>query len=246
METVRNMQVWVKVDREQCFRENGKPPIKLRWVDISKGDETKPNHRSRIVAKEIKTDSRPDLFAPTPLIEHLEYLISRVASSQRSRSPARPMVQDVKKAYFFAEATRRMFIELPPEDSEPGRVGLLKKSRYGTRDAALNRTAAYNSVLCDKLGLVQGKSTPCALFHPRYKIRTVVHGTISCQRVRSTTMNAFLKKHCDIKTEIVGPEPECVKQLKIRNRIVTLEKSGIAWEPDPRHAEIVIDQLGLT
>ena len=55
LETVRKMKVWVKVDREQCFRDTGKPPIKLRWVDINKGDETKPNHRSRIVAKEIKT-----------------------------------------------------------------------------------------------------------------------------------------------------------------------------------------------
>ena len=66
METIRRMQVWVKVDRDQCTRDTGKPPIKLRWVDINKGDEGKPNHRSRIVAKEIKTNSRPDLFAATP------------------------------------------------------------------------------------------------------------------------------------------------------------------------------------
>ena len=61
------------------------------------------------------------------------------------------MVQDVKKAYFFADATRKIYIELPPEDHEPGKVGLLKKSLYGTRDAALNWTAAYTSVLVDKL-----------------------------------------------------------------------------------------------
>ena len=65
METIRRMKVWVKVDREQCLRETGRPPIKLRWVDINKGDENKPNHRSRIVAKEIKTNNRPDLFAAT-------------------------------------------------------------------------------------------------------------------------------------------------------------------------------------
>ena len=81
LETVKKMKVWVKVDREQCFRDTGKPPIKLRWVDINKGDEAKPNHRSRIVAKEIKTNNRPDLFAATPPIEHIKYLVSRVASS---------------------------------------------------------------------------------------------------------------------------------------------------------------------
>ena len=66
MATVKKMEVWIKVDREQCYKETGKPPIKLRWVDINKGDEGKPNHRSRIVAKEIETSNRPDLFAATP------------------------------------------------------------------------------------------------------------------------------------------------------------------------------------
>ena len=75
------------------------------------------------------------------------------------------MVQDVKKAYFFAEAIRKIFIELPPEDYEQGKVCLLKTSLYSTKDAALNWTAAYTSVLVDKIGFKQGMSTPCAFFH---------------------------------------------------------------------------------
>ena len=51
--TVKKMNVWVKVDRDQCMRETGRPPIKLRWVDVNKGDNMKPNYRSRIVAKGI-------------------------------------------------------------------------------------------------------------------------------------------------------------------------------------------------
>ena len=81
---MKKMRVWVKVDREQCLRETGRPPIKLRRVDVNKGDKKKPNYRIRIVAKEIKTHNRPDLFAATPPIENIKYLISRVASSQRS------------------------------------------------------------------------------------------------------------------------------------------------------------------
>ena len=72
MATVKRMQVWIKVDRDRCIRETGRPPIKLRWVDVNKGDEKKPNYRSRIVAKEIRTDSRPDLFAATPPVEHIK------------------------------------------------------------------------------------------------------------------------------------------------------------------------------
>ena len=94
LDTVRKMKVWVKVDREQCFKDTGRPPIKLRWVDVNKGDDSKPKYRSRIAAKEIKTNNRPDLFAATPPIEHIKYLISRVASGQRGRHPSRLMIQD--------------------------------------------------------------------------------------------------------------------------------------------------------
>ena len=52
------------------------------------------------------------------------------------------MIQDISKAYFFAPATRDIYIELPPEDAEPGVVGRLEKSSYGTRDAE-----AYTRVL---------------------------------------------------------------------------------------------------
>ena len=80
LSVVKKMQVWRKVKREECFRATGRAPIKLRWVDISKGDELHPTNRSRIVAKEIKIDSRPELVAATPPLEFLKYLISRCAS----------------------------------------------------------------------------------------------------------------------------------------------------------------------
>ena len=243
--TVKKMHVWVKVDREQCFRETGRPPIKLRWVDVNKGDCSKPNYRSRIVAKEIKTHNRPDLFAATPPIENIKYLISRVASSQRGGRPTVLMVQDIKKAYFFAPATRRVFIELPPEESEPGRVGLLQKSLYGTRDAALNWTTAYTSALVDRMGFVQGKATPCAFYNEKLQVRTVVHGDDFVSEGPEQgllIMDGMLRKEFEVKTEILGPEKRHVQELKILNRIVTWEKGGIAWEPDPRHAELIIGQ----
>ena len=72
--------------------------------------------------------------------------MSRCASSQLGSRPTKLMVQDVKKAYFFAPATRRVFIELPPEAHEAGKVGLLKQSLYGPRDAAISRPNCLGSV----------------------------------------------------------------------------------------------------
>ena len=48
------------------------------------------------------------------------------------------MVNDVSRAYFYAPATRSLFVELPSEDEEAdmGEVGRLNVCLYGTRDAA--------------------------------------------------------------------------------------------------------------
>ena len=48
------------------------------------------------------------------------------------------MFNDVSRAYFYARATRDIYIELPEEDLEAnqGEVGKLNLCLYGTRDAA--------------------------------------------------------------------------------------------------------------
>ena len=202
------MNVWTKVYREECLRVTGKPPVKLRWIDVNKGDDTCPNYRSRIVAKEIKKDLRPELFAATPPLEYIKYLISRCASRQGGDVPSRLMVQDISKAYFFAPATRDIYIELPPEDAEEGMVGKLEKSLYGTRDAALNWAEAYTKVLLS-MGYKKGTSSPCSFYHREWQIRTVVHGDdfLSEGSPKSLKkMDEALRKDFLVKTEVIGPD----------------------------------------
>ena len=50
----RRYEVYEKVPINECYARTGKPPIGIRWVDVNKGDDTNPNYRSRLVAKEIK------------------------------------------------------------------------------------------------------------------------------------------------------------------------------------------------
>ena len=116
---VDEMGVWEIRLISECIQVTGKKPTKVRWVDVNKGDSESPNVRSRIVAKDFKTDARPDLFAATPPLEYLRYLVSRCASSQLGPERTKLMVQDVKKAYFYAPATRDVYIELPPERAQP-------------------------------------------------------------------------------------------------------------------------------
>ena len=49
------------------------------------------------------------------------------------------MHTDVSRAYFHAKAQRPVLIRLPVEDrmgADAGKIGLMKKSMYGTKDAA--------------------------------------------------------------------------------------------------------------
>ena len=49
-----------------------------------------------------------------------------------------------------------------------------------------------------------------------------------------------------LKVQMLGGRKECVKEIRVLNKIVRHTAAGIELEADPRHAEIVIRDLGLT
>lgn len=249
LQVIKDMGVWEERPREECLKRTGRKPITLRWVDTNKGDCSKPNVRRRLVAREIKKDSKPELFAATPPLEYVRFLISQMAGTQLTEEPTQIMVVDVKKAYFFAPAKREVYIELPPELGGDGsKVGLLRKSLYGTRDAALNWADAYSDVLFSKLGFEKGTRSPCNFVHHSRRLKLVVHGddfVIEGPVVELKLLKDQLAKHFEIKHEIVGYGPGEVRQLRILNRVVTLEATGITWEADPRHLEVLVETLKL-
>ena len=72
--------VWEKRPIAEARRVTGKPPISLRWVDVNKGDNTCPNVRSRLVARQIRQAGEDAIFAPTPHIETLRTVLSMAAT----------------------------------------------------------------------------------------------------------------------------------------------------------------------
>ena len=97
LKVVDELGLWEIRPIAECIEVTGKKPVKVRWVDVNKGDDKTPNVRCRIVAKDFNIDKRPDLFAATPPLEFLRYLVSRCASSQLSTRKTKLMVQDVKR-----------------------------------------------------------------------------------------------------------------------------------------------------
>ena len=134
--------------RERKARENGWDIIKTRWIDINRGDDVEVSCRGKLVGEEF-ADKRVDgLFAGTPPLEALRFIVHEAATVDDSGSsevgaPEEKVIiiNDVARAFFEAKATRKICVELPEECAESlgGRnVALLNRSLYGTRGAAMN------------------------------------------------------------------------------------------------------------
>ena len=136
---LRDLGVYEKVDEKEAVAKYGITPVDTKWIDTDKAFEGEPMQiRSRMCAREFKSDDRPDLYAGTPPLEALKAIISIAANHKETFSI---MHIDVSRAYFHAKAQRPVLIRLPVEDrmaADAGKVGLMKKSMYGTRDAASN------------------------------------------------------------------------------------------------------------
>ena len=91
------MGVYSKVPMAEAKRLGAKV-ITTKWIDTNKGSETEPNYRSRLVGRELNLQDRPDLFAATPPLESLKYIISRCASTQSRQRPHRILSIDVSRA----------------------------------------------------------------------------------------------------------------------------------------------------
>lgn len=244
----RDMGVYEKVNVQECWNETGKAPIAVRWVDINKGDTANPNYRSRLVAKEFNTGPCPELYAATPPSECLRILLSKAASGRGGGIGL--MYADVSRAYFYARAVRPVYVKLPEEDVGPGdagKCGRLMMSMYGTRDAALNWALEYGETL-RAAGYDQGKSNPCLFYHKENDVAIMVHGDdfvavgpdAHLDHVRRTLSDKY-----KIKVEQLGKGQGQSAEVRILNKVVRITESGIELEADPRHAELVVKDLGL-
>ena len=109
------MRVYDRVPRSEQMETGGKI-IGTKWIDVNKGDIDRPNIRCRLVGKEFRTTPDDALYASTPPLEALRAIISRAATWTEEGTEREIMINDVSRAYFYAKATRCMYIELPRED----------------------------------------------------------------------------------------------------------------------------------
>ena len=246
LEFFRKMEVYTKVPRSQVA---GAKVITTKWIDTDKGDADTPNYRARLVGREITTDERRDLFAATPPLESLRYIVCKCASNQVGSGRFCILSSDIKRTYFYAKAVSLVFIEVPVEDRGPnddGMVARLSLSIYGTMDAAQNLQKENMGMV--SIGFKVGRFSPCNFYHPRLNITCTVHGDDFTSCGPESAIEWFEGKmpaKYESKRSILGPDSKREKIIRVLNRVLSWSSDGITYGPDQRHADIVVEEIGL-
>ncbi|CAE7377600.1 unnamed protein product, partial [Symbiodinium necroappetens] len=235
---IQQMGVW-----EVIPRPVGEKVIGTRWVDIDKGEEilfTRPEYLDRLFRGYAATiSSLRALFslATTKRVPKDKGKLSTVGSGGETCL----MFLDVKKAHCWSPVRRRLLVELPPEaNAGPNMVGLLKRSLYGTRDAPSKWEKAIKDAL-EGLGFRQGRSNPCLYFHG--DDFTVVG---SYEELKWLELNQVWTVETTGILARPGSElPGVIQSISVLNRLVTWTRDGIELEANPRHVDLVLEQLGL-
>ena len=93
-----------------------------------------------------------------------------------------------------------------------------------------------------------GRSSPCGFYHAGWRVRTVVHGDDFVSEGPDASVRRMyteMRKKFSFKTEVMGGGDGDVKKFKVLNTQLSLNRGEILWEADPKHIEILAEQLGL-
>ena len=193
----KKMGVYKKVPKSRCYQLTGRAPIGVRWVDVNKQDDENPLYRSRLVAKQFRTGSDPDLFAATRPLEAMKLIISIAATrNSEGKVDKKIMANDISRAYFYARSESPTFVEICSEDFEAGdedRCGELQVSMYGTRQAAQNWQHCMTELM-EANGFTPAKSSPCMFWHRARDIACMVHGDDFFSTGRESDLKWLQKK----------------------------------------------------
>ena len=114
------MHVWDRFTRGQARQDPEGKIVGTRWVYVKKGGKV----RCILVAQEFAgSDNGVYLYAGIPPLSATRYLLSDSVSRGKRRMNTRElMVVDIKRASLHGLCTRSIYIDLPDDESERGKV----------------------------------------------------------------------------------------------------------------------------
>lgn len=247
----KGMRVYGKVPKQKCRDMTGREPVKARWADTNTQDEANPNYRSRLLTKDYKTKSDPELYTTTPPIDALRLLLCLAATGYASKGARRRVViNDVARAYLNAPSLSPTFVEICQEDFEEGgedRCGELRVSMYGARPAVQHWQKCFTELLT-KEGFKVARASTCIMRNDEKDIDMSVHGDAFVS-IGDESELLWLQKVRESKFEIsrvaLGPGPDNFKEAKVLNRITTASDTWYTYGAGARHADLIVRILSL-
>ena len=177
-------------------------------------------------------------------------LLSEYASKKFQNGKHLPIARLViTKAYFHGRPKRDLCVFLPGELGLPSStIGSLQRCMYGTRDTGSICEDTYASAI-KRIGFKRGRASPCCFFDPVSQIRLVVHGDDFTAVGTRKALDKYEKQLQAIFDLIIrgrlSHELGTQKEIRLLNQIITINKDGVYYVADPRHAELMIQTLGL-
>ena len=267
VEYMRRLGVYEEATEEDCIRD-GCTPIPMRWIDTNKGDDRNENIRSRAVLQETRRRSNlgsdgdvSQTFAATPPLEALRAMISLCMSQKGIPESKRKVlgVYDVSRAHFHSPAKRTLYVKTLPEDVD-NKIGIAKllKAMYGSKDAAACWDEFAEKTM-EGLSYKAGCFNPCLYRSTEQDGEAIRHGddfVLLASREEHRRFLTEANKAMILKLSgILGPRKAEGDQSEIRclNRIIrytqpaikAADEAYIDYEPDGRHVEILLKQLGI-
>ena len=155
---------------------------------------------------------------------------------------------DVSRAYFHAKALTLVLVELPAEGclgKDKGNIGLLKKCMLGTRHAESNWERDWQGHL-ENWGYELERSSRILFHNKKWKTSGLTH-RYDFVVTGSKRSLLELKK----RLESVYPNKANVivagsaKSIKALNRRICWRGTGILYQHDLRHVDVLVESMGL-
>ena len=160
------------------------------------------------------------------------------------------MLADVKTAFLYGDASRSLYVELPPEDplSASGRyVGKFESAIYGTRDAPMIWQDHLRSTLLT-MKLKESVTHPGVFQHETRDILLCVHvDDLLCTGVRGDLLWLKLQplKEQELETKLMGDDDDMEKTAVYLGRTLEWSEDGLGVRPDRRHVRSLLRDLGM-
>ena len=241
MKRFKAQRVYGYCSRQDAKNDQDGKFVKVKWVRINKGSKLHPNVRCRLVAQEIAYGMKDDeLYAGTPSLSTMKMLLSWYASSGSDVDVI--CIIDVKSAFLYGKARRKVYIELPSQDERSGGpwVGLLDKDMYGTRDAPLIWRATVDAVM-KKNGFSCCTLQPGVYVNHERNIQVMIHVDdflIIGNFHEVKWLEIRLRAEFEIKSTYVGRSHQ--REVKYLNRTICWTEEGITVESDNKHVQTLL------